>query len=243
MDSTSSKRRLLLVDDDPSLQATLSDFLAFHGYDVKCVASGEEAIIAMRPYNPDLVILDMGMPGIGGTGFLDRIVKQDGSTLYPVLVLTARASMVGYFADKQIAGFVAKPADPNDLLLEIGRILFENPRTPESERDRAVLGRLLLVDGSEGLASNLAIEFSRVGFVVDYAADGAGAIARAVREPPALLAVANGLGGAMTSETLVETLRRMPITAAVPVLVYDTPDLPADPARIVAAALARVAGE
>ncbi|MBV5332248.1 response regulator, partial [bacterium] len=68
-----NKRKLLLVDDDPSLLETLGDFLTFEGYEVLCAASGEEALVKMRPFQPDLIILDMGMPGMGGTGFMDRI--------------------------------------------------------------------------------------------------------------------------------------------------------------------------
>lgn len=85
-----NKRKLLLVDDDQSLLETLGDFLSFEGYEVLCAVSGEDALIKMRPFQPDLIILDMGMPGMGGTGFLDRITQPDGHTLYPVLVLTAR---------------------------------------------------------------------------------------------------------------------------------------------------------
>jgi len=93
-----NKRKLLLVDDDQSLLETLGDFLSFEGYEVLCAVSGEDALVKMRPFQPDLIILDMGMPGMGGTGFLDRITQPDGHTLYPVLVLTARASMAEYFA-------------------------------------------------------------------------------------------------------------------------------------------------
>src|SRR5574344_3007005 len=121
-----NKRKLMLGDDDPSLLETLGDFLTFEGYDVQCATSGEDALVKMRPFQPDLIILDMSMPGMGGKGFLDRITNpDDGTTLYPVLVLTARAAMAEYFANKNIAGFIAKPCDPPDLLLEVGRILFE----------------------------------------------------------------------------------------------------------------------
>lgn len=237
MTQNAKKKRILLVDDDPSLQATLSDFLSFEGYEVQCCSSGEEALLCMRPWNPDLVILDMGMPGMGGTGFLESILKEDGSTLYPVLVLTARASMAAYFADKQVAGFVAKPADPNDLLQEIGRIMFEYPSTPEDIRARAIAGNAMVVDPDPAFGSALAIELARIGFAPDRAATGREALEQAVRSRPAAVAIAAGLQPPIDAAALAAALRALPETEAAQIAVYGTAELPAD-AQAVAAALA-----
>ena len=65
------------------------------------------------------------MPGMGGMGVLEHLQQPDGSMRYPVLVLTARAQMAEYFADKQIDGFIAKPCDPEDLAMEVSRIIFQ----------------------------------------------------------------------------------------------------------------------
>ena len=234
--SEKKKKRILLVDDDPSLQATLTDFLQFEGYDTLCCSSGEEAILSMRPWNPDLVILDMGMPGMGGTGFLDRIVKEDGSTLYPVLVLTARASMASYFADKQIAGFIAKPADPNDLLQEIGRILFENPATPEDVRARAIVGNALVVDPDDTFSSLLAIELARFGFSPDRASSGEEALHIASEQKPDAVAVAGGLAAPVTADALAASLRSLPGMEGLRIAIYgEGRALPADVQQVAAA--------
>lgn len=218
------KRKLLLVDDDPSLLVTLGDFLQFEGYEVLCAVSGEDALIKMRPFCPDLVILDMGMPGMGGKGFLDRITNPDGSTLYPVLVLTAKASMAEYFADKQIAGFIAKPCDPPDLLLEVGRIIFETSGDGGCADSPREVRRLVVADGDPDFLQKLELEFTRIGFEVRTAADGAAALETTVMTKPEALIMRLELEN-MSSDEVVATLKRLPGSRDVKVLVYGI-DLP-----------------
>jgi DNA-binding response OmpR family regulator len=219
-----NKRRLLLVDDDPSLLETLGDFLSFEGYEVLCAASGEDALIKMRPFQPDLIILDMGMPGMGGKGFLDRITNPDGGTLYPVLVLTARASMAEYFADKQIAGFLAKPCDPPDLLMEVSRILFETARDGHRATDPQAARRLVVAEGDPALRKTLEVEFSQAGFEVSAVATGPEALEACVTVKPHAVVMRLELEG-MSADEVVAMLKRLPNTRGVRALVYGM-DLP-----------------
>ncbi|HRU18983.1 MAG TPA: response regulator [Kiritimatiellia bacterium] len=219
-----NKRKLLLVDDDPSLLATLSDFLRFEGYEVLCASSGEEALVKMRPFQPDLIILDMGMPGMGGVGFLDRITNPDGSMLVPVLVLTARASMAEYFADKQIAGFISKPCDPADLLMEVGRILFMTASEGFHVPVPKVSRRLVVAEGDPELRSKLQVEFASAGFEVAAVETGPEALETAVAFKPDAVVMRLELNG-MSADEVVSLLRRMPHTRDVKVVVYGM-DLP-----------------
>lgn len=219
-----NKRKLLLVDDDPSLLETLKDFLSFEGYEVLCAPSGEEALIKMRAFQPDLIILDMGMPGMGGTGFLDRVTNPDGSTLVPVLVLTAKASMAEYFANKQIAGFIAKPCDPSDLLMEVGRILFmtanEGGRVvpPKSAR------RVVVAEGDGTLRQRLMAEFIGAGFDVEAVAAGSEAVEACVTFKPDAVVMRLELEG-MSADEVVAMLKRLPHTRGTRAVVYGM-DLP-----------------
>lgn len=221
------KRKLLLVDDDPSLLETLGDFLRFEGYDVACVSSGEEAMIQMRPFQPDLVILDMSMPGIGGKGVLDRITNPDGSTLYPVLVLTARSMMAEYFADKNIAGFIAKPCDPQDLAAEINRILFETAHDgihTAAESAHASLRSVVVAEGDPILLERLRVEFGRAGCETVAVSTGNEAVEQCVLCKPDAIAMRLELPG-MSADEVASMLRRLPHTKDVKVIVYGM-DLP-----------------
>lgn len=219
-----NKRKLLLVDDDLSLLETLGDFLTFEGYEVVCATSGEDALVKMRPFQPDLIILDMGMPGMGGNGFLDRITNPDGRTLCPVLVLTARASMAEFFADKQIAGFIAKPCDPPDLLMEVGRILFMTANEGFHATGQTVSRRLVVAEGDPELRETLRTEFMRAGFEVEAVATGPEALESCVTLKPDAVVMRLELEG-MSADEVVGMLKRMPHTRGTQAVVYGL-DLP-----------------
>ncbi|HRR34044.1 MAG TPA: response regulator [Kiritimatiellia bacterium] len=219
-----NKRKLLLVDDDPSLLETLGDFLSFEGYDVLCAVSGEDALVKMRPFQPDLIILDMGMPGMGGTGFLDRITNPDGHTLYPVLVLTARASMAEYFANKQIAGFFAKPCDPPDLLMEVSRILFETANAGHVAASAPALRRLVVAESDPALRQTLEVEFTQAGFEVKAVETGPEALEACVTLRPHAIVMRLELEG-MSADEVIAMLRRLPTTRETRAVVYGM-DLP-----------------
>jgi CheY-like chemotaxis protein len=219
-----NKRKLLLVDDDPSLLETLGDFLSFEGYEVLCAASGEDALIKMRPFQPDLIILDMGMPGMGGMGFLDRITNPDGGTLAPVLVLTARASMAEFFADKQIAGFVSKPCDPADLLMEVGRILFMTASDGYHSAAPSVARRVVVAEGEPALRQRLQAEFVSAGFEVASVASGPEALEACVTFKPDAVVMRLELDG-MSADEVVAMLKRLPHTRETRAVVYGM-DLP-----------------
>ena len=218
-----NKRKLLLVDDDPSLLETLGDFLRFEGYEVLCATSGEDALVKMRPFHPDLIILDMGMPGMGGTGFLDRVTNPDGSTLAPVLVLTARASMAEYFANKQIAGFIAKPCDPADLLMEVGRILFMTANAGHHAATK-IARRLVVAESDPALRQTLLSEFTSAGFDVSAVATGAEALESCVAAKPDAVVMRLELDG-LSADEVVAMLKRLPNTRDVRAVVYGL-DLP-----------------
>jgi two-component system, OmpR family, response regulator len=80
--------RLMIVEDDTSLATGLMRALANEGYDVSAAASGEEALERIRGEQFDLVVLDIGLPGIDGFEVLRRL--RAGGYSLPVLILTAR---------------------------------------------------------------------------------------------------------------------------------------------------------
>lgn len=84
-----SQRRtsILLVEDDDRTRRAVASSLEGHGYSVRAAADGEEAMVLWELRRPDLVLLDLGLPGIDGLGVLRR-VRRDATT--PVIILSAR---------------------------------------------------------------------------------------------------------------------------------------------------------
>ena len=220
--NTPRKHVLLLVDDDPSLLNTLRDFLAFEGFEVVTATSGEKALVELRGMKPDLILLDMSMPGMGGVGFLDRITNLDGTTACPVLVLTARAMMAEYFADKQIDGFLAKPCDPADLLQEINRIIYLRGGAGNAPPSAGAHGarRIVLGEAKEAFAETLRGAFARFNVQVEAA----------VAMRPDAVVMRLEMPG-MSAGEVAAMLRRLPSTGAVPVIVYGTEAPDARPAN------------
>jgi PAS domain S-box-containing protein len=118
-------RAILLVDDEPALRDMGARVLRSAGYRVVAAISGEEALDIYRTggQRPDLIILDLGMPGMGGIKFLDAVLKINPQ----VKVIIAS----GYDAQAQVkdalaagaAGFVAKPFRKAELLGKIREVL------------------------------------------------------------------------------------------------------------------------
>jgi DNA-binding response OmpR family regulator len=103
--------RLLLVDDDPGVLDLLYEYFAGQGYEVEVASSGEVALSAVRAKRPDLVILDIRMPGIDGVEVLRRLRRQDATL--PVIMVTANEDVTLARETLTIGAFdyVAKPFD------------------------------------------------------------------------------------------------------------------------------------
>jgi CheY-like chemotaxis protein len=220
--SDDRKRKILLIDDDASLRRTLSDFLRFEGYDVVTAESGEKGLEALDSMIPDLIILDMSMPGMGGIGFLKEIMDSDGVPAHPVLVLTARSNMAEFFADVNVDGFIAKPCDPQDLLMEVSRIIFlrsgdELDTSPAQDQKRY---RLLLGEGELAAGRRLREWFSARSFAVEVVEKGPEVLERAIVSRPDVI-ILNQIMEGMNGDAVVDMLGVMPNTKDIPVILYD----------------------
>jgi CheY-like chemotaxis protein len=229
MDNQTEKSRVLLIDDDTSLLLMLSDFLKFEGYDVTTAESGEAGLKRLERMSPDLIILDMSMPGMGGIGFLKAISNQDGKPRYPVLVLTARANMAEFFADVDVDGFIAKPCDTQILLNEVGRIIFLRRGSNQGRGRAGGRRKVLLAEDEEILRRRLARGFGDAGYVVETASSGPEMIERAIVGRPDLIVSRLVMKG-MNGNAAANVLKEMPNTRSVPIVLYDDTGTAADDA-------------
>jgi two-component system KDP operon response regulator KdpE len=130
-----SAGRILVVDDEPQIRRVMRTALTGAGYEVDDAKTGEEALEKVREFRPDLVLLDINMPGIGGLATC-RAIRSDSSIA--IVMLTVRASE----ADKVEAldagadDFVTKPFSTPELLARIRAALR---RVPVSQSSAAIL--------------------------------------------------------------------------------------------------------
>ena len=115
--------RVLIVEDDPSISRLLQLELAHRGMDVYPVANGRAALEAVTAVRPDVVILDILLPGLDGEGVL-RTLRAAGSPL-PIIMLTARDGMNDKIRNLRTGAddYLTKPFDIDELVARIGTIL------------------------------------------------------------------------------------------------------------------------
>jgi two-component system, OmpR family, response regulator len=115
--------RLLVVDDEPNIRELLSASLRYAGFDVATAADGNEALRAARAQRPDLLVLDVMMPGVDG---FDVVRRMRGEGLqFPVLFLTARDSTDDKVTGLTLGGddYVTKPFSLEEVVARIRAVL------------------------------------------------------------------------------------------------------------------------
>lgn len=125
------KLSALVVDDEPSIVRVVEGYLVQDGFQVRTAADGETALALAREAEPDVVVLDLGLPGMDGIEVCRRL--RTFSTCY-VLMLTARADEVDMLIGLAVGAddYVVKPFSPRALVARI-RTLLRRPRTPVSD--------------------------------------------------------------------------------------------------------------
>lgn len=220
------KTRILLIDDNKHLRTTLTDHLGHEGFDVAEAESGEAALANIEQVRPDLIVLDINMPGMGGVGFLRRILNEDGRPKYPVLVLTARATMESFFEAVPVDGFIAKPCPMADLLAKIREILRARPRSPEA--GEVVTHTVLIGEDDPSVLESLVHFLRDAGFVTTAASTGPELVEKAPVVRPSLVLMKQLLPK-MNGNVLAPLLAAMPSTRGIPIILYDESRKSEDP--------------
>ena len=118
-----TNKKILIIDDEIDLTQMIGYQFKANGFEVKTASDGLAALEIVHQFKPDLIILDINMPRMGGIEFYSKICDTNGKPLYPVLVLTARANIKGLFQDLQIDGFMIKPFEIDQLVHEADLII------------------------------------------------------------------------------------------------------------------------
>ena len=132
------RKRILAVDDDPAALAVVKQILAQRGYDVITAASGEDALEILGRDTPDLMLLDVSMPGISGFD-LCRQVRQDARTKdTPVIFLSAKGMLPDMVEGKSAGSdlYLVKPVLATKLVNMVG--MFLSTEAPLAKKPRRV---------------------------------------------------------------------------------------------------------
>ena len=120
-----ARQRVLVVDDEEDILELVKYNLAKDGFDVDGAATGEEALAAARSKHPDLVVLDLMLPGIDGLEVCRRLKKDPKTESIPVVMLTAKGEETDVVAGLELGAddYVTKPFSPRILSARVRAVL------------------------------------------------------------------------------------------------------------------------
>ncbi len=114
--------KILVVDDEPTIRTILASYLEREGYSVVSAADGDLAVAAVAEHRPDLILLDVLLPGYDGLTVMAR-VRRDHAT--PIILLTARGEESDRIAGLRLGAddYVVKPFSPAEVVARVGAVL------------------------------------------------------------------------------------------------------------------------
>ncbi len=134
------KGRVLIVDDDTALAEMLGIVLRNEGYETSVVTRGDDAVQTYREFKPDLVLLDLMLPGTDGIDVCKEIRAESG---IPIVMLTAKSDTVDIVLGLEAGAddYVVKPFKPKEL---VARVRARLRRTDDPKPERLEIGELVI---------------------------------------------------------------------------------------------------
>ena len=132
---------ILVVDDEPKITQLVRDYLERAGFAVRSAHDGPEALMRARTDHPDLVVLDLGLPGLDGFDVTRRL-RRDSSV--PIIMLTARDDESDTLVGLELGAddYVTKPFSPRELVARVRAVLRR--RLPQVDAELLRAGELRL---------------------------------------------------------------------------------------------------
>lgn len=129
------RKKILVVDDEPSISMLIEFNLKLAGYDVRCVSDGEAVFDMLKPFRPDLIVLDLMLPKMDGIAVCRELRKQNNGV--PIIMLTALQDVTDKIAglDNGADDYMTKPFSPQELISRIQAIFRRLQTLPGSVED------------------------------------------------------------------------------------------------------------
>jgi two-component system, OmpR family, phosphate regulon response regulator PhoB len=140
-----AQERILLIEDEPDIAEVLQYNLEKEGFEVEVARRGDSGLDAIRRQPPDLVLLDLMLPGLDGLE-LTRMVKRDAATSrLPIVMLTARGEELDRIVGLELGAddYISKPFSPREVVLRVKAVL-RRQQPEESAGDRLEVGGIQL---------------------------------------------------------------------------------------------------
>lgn len=144
-----AKSQILVVDDEEDLLELVSYTFSREGYQIKTAANGEDALTQVGAEHPDLIILDLMLPGIDGLEVCRRLKRDDQTENIPIIMLTAKGEEADIVTGLELGAddYITKPFSPR-VLIARARAVLRRPRgLPQEKEDTISIGELQIDSG------------------------------------------------------------------------------------------------
>jgi two-component system alkaline phosphatase synthesis response regulator PhoP len=164
-----SKEKILVVEDEEDILELVRFNLAREGFRVECASTGEEALAKAKKAPPDLVLLDILLPGLDGLEVC-RFLKQDSRTGHiPIVMLTARSEDADIVAGLELGAddYVTKPFSPRVLVARVKAVLRRQKRREPGDQTTVQIHNLVINPARhEVLVGGKPVELSATEFAI-----------------------------------------------------------------------------
>lgn len=157
------KQKVLIVDDDENIAELISLYLEKEQYDTETAGSGEEALQIIEVYNPDLILLDIMLPGIDGYETCQQIRKKMD---VPIIMLSAKGEVFDKVLGLKMGAddYIVKPFDSNEMIARVSAVLRRSGTSkseePSGNTDFAHTGEFVEYDHLNINISNYTVTFN-----------------------------------------------------------------------------------
>lgn len=130
-----AKEKILLIEDEPDITEVLQYNLEKEGFEVEFAPRGDAGLEAIRKHNPDLLLLDLMLPGVDGLE-LTRILKRDPQTRHlPIVMLTAKSEELDRIVGLELGAddYIPKPFSPREVVLRVKAVLRRHQQKENGE--------------------------------------------------------------------------------------------------------------
>ena len=125
------KRRILIVEDDPSITRMVRDNLVYEGFEVECVTRGDQALSQVRSFAPDLILLDLMLPGLDGFEICSVVAQS--AVRVPMIIVSARSQTSDKIQGLELGAddYITKPFMFGELLARIHAVMRRTSAAPD----------------------------------------------------------------------------------------------------------------
>lgn len=218
MDNLNVSKKILVIDDEEDLRDILSFQFKTKGYEVVTAEDGVDGLEKLKTMRPDLIVLDLNMPNMGGIEFYQKICGSNGRPMHPVMVLTARANTRQLFMEFDVDGYMTKPFEIEDLIKE-AEIIIQRASNGSAAQKNETIKNVFIVDNDSIALNKISLELLNADYKVSTSTSGGKAIEKIMSEVPDLVLVNLSLTD-IPGDIVVQRLSHMAKTSTIRCIMY-----------------------